>query len=109
VQQQEAATTGRKALPGGAPPIKPTYPLLGVLDLGGGSLQITFALTKGRKIPPKQAAPLQMPGLADRQVYSHSFEGWGVEVRRAGPWNLWVAVVPLPACEAATALVPEPV
>ncbi|GBF90831.1 apyrase-like [Raphidocelis subcapitata] len=79
VQQQVAATTGRKELPGGVEPVKPTQPLLGVLDLGGGSLQITFALTQGRKIPPNQAAPLQMPGLAERQVYSHSFEGWGVE------------------------------
>jgi hypothetical protein len=82
VQQQQKARLGRKELPGGLDPVKPTAPLTGVLELGGGSLQVTFAVAEGRRIPPNQAAPLEMPGLAGRQLYSHSFDGFGLQVGR---------------------------
>jgi hypothetical protein len=81
-QQQQQAALGRRELPGGLDPIKPTQPLLGVLDLGGASLQVTFVVDGSRRrIPPNQAAELEVPGLAQRQLYSHSFDGFGMQAR----------------------------
>lgn len=47
MQQQQQARSGRKELPGGVAPVKPTQPLLGVLELGGGSLQVRAPLSGG--------------------------------------------------------------
>lgn len=50
--------------------------------------QVTFAVGKGRRIPSNQAAPVAMPGLAERQVYTHSFDGFGLQVRGRGRGDL---------------------
>lgn len=49
---------------------------------------MTFAVGKGRRIPSNQAAPVAMPGLAERQVYTHSFDGFGLQVRGRGRGDL---------------------
>ena len=65
--------------------VKATQPLLGVLELGGGSLQVTVALPPDRRLPDgASAAPLaRVPGLGGRQVYSHSFDGLGLQAALA--------------------------
>jgi hypothetical protein len=56
----------------------PAVPMQGVLELGGGSLQVTFLPT----IPPpsSEACPLDLPSLGPGRLYSRSFDGLGLQV-----------------------------
>jgi hypothetical protein len=56
----------------------------GVLELGGGSLQVTFLPA----IPPpsSEASPLDLPSLGPGRLYSRSFDGLGLQVNRAAGW-----------------------
>jgi hypothetical protein len=58
-------------------------PLVGVLELGGGSLQVTFLPS----VPPPsaEAAPLALPSLGTGRLYSRSFDGLGLQV--IGRWG----------------------
>ena len=51
-------------------------PLMGLLELGGGSMQITF--TPKQDLPPGQAVQVSLPGVT-QELYSHSFQGWGLQ------------------------------
>lgn len=53
-------------------------PLLGVLELGGGSLQVTFLPSSPP--PLAEASPLALPGLGSGRLYSRSFDGMGLQV-----------------------------
>lgn len=82
--QKQPNYLGRKDPPqitSGSSSSKP--PLVGVLELGGGSLQVTFLPT----IPPPsaEAAPLALPSLGTGRLYSRSFDGLGLQV--IGCWG----------------------
>jgi hypothetical protein len=53
-------------------------PLQGVLELGGGSLQVTFLPSSPP--PPAEASPLALPSLGTGRLYSRSFDGLGLQV-----------------------------
>eukprot|EP00877_Chromochloris_zofingiensis_P007335 jgi/Chrzof1/2855/Cz12g01110.t1 len=65
-QQQQQPQLGRKEVPGGHSAAhkdaQPATPLMGVLELGGASMQITY--TPHDKIPATQAVALDLPGAA---------------------------------------------
>lgn len=72
---------GRKDLPAGSSSnssTKAAAALLGVLELGGGSLQVTFV---PQSAPPlAEAAALALPSLGAGRLYSRSFDGVGLQV-----------------------------
>lgn len=58
---------------------QPSVPLKGVLELGGGSLQVTFL--PEAPLPSAEASPLALPNLGSGRLYSRSFDGLGLQVR----------------------------
>jgi hypothetical protein len=70
---------GRKGSPGSSSSSKPAAPLQGVVEVGGASLQVTFAAKE--QLPPGQAAGLVLPRLGADRLYSRSFDGLGLQVR----------------------------
>jgi hypothetical protein len=73
---------GRKGDPGSSSSssssTKPSAPLQGVVELGGASLQVTFAAKEA--LPAGQAAELVLPRLGPDRLYSRSFDGLGLQV-----------------------------
>jgi hypothetical protein len=61
---------------------KPAAPLQGVVELGGASLQVTFAAKE--QLPAGQAAELVLPRLGPDRLYSRSFDGLGLQVSCSG-------------------------
>jgi hypothetical protein len=70
---------------------QPSMHLKGVLELGGGSLQVTFL----PDVPPPtaEASPLALPSLGNGRLYSRSFDGLGLQVRPPSGvvWSLVMA------------------
>ncbi|WIA14677.1 hypothetical protein OEZ85_003176 [Tetradesmus obliquus] len=68
---------GRKGNPGSSSSSKPAAPLQGVVELGGASLQVTFAAKE--QLPAGQAAELALPRMGAGKLYSRSFDGLGLQ------------------------------
>lgn len=69
---------GRKGSPGSSSSSKPAAPLQGVVELGGASLQVTFAAKE--QLPAGQASELALPRMGAGKLYSRSFDGLGLQV-----------------------------
>jgi hypothetical protein len=81
VPPSSQALLGRKGNPGSSSSSssKPAAPLQGVVEIGGASLQVTFAAKE--QLPSGQAAGLVLPRLGADRLYSRSFDGLGLQVR----------------------------
>ncbi|KAF6260856.1 nucleoside phosphatase family-domain-containing protein [Scenedesmus sp. NREL 46B-D3] len=84
---------GRKGNPGSSSSSsssshKRAAPLQGVVELGGASLQVTFAVQQ--QLPSGQAAELALPRLGPGRLYSRSFDGLGLQAAME-QWSVRVA------------------
>ena len=50
---------------------------IGVLELGGGSLQVTMQVDAARKIPEKDRFDFKIPNGRSYHVFAHSYLGFG--------------------------------
>lgn len=73
LQAMAEAKHARQRSPSGPPPLAP----LGVLELGGASMQVT--VMPWEKLPHGQAHRLDLPGVQG-PLYTHSFLGYGIQV-----------------------------
>lgn len=55
----------------------PYTPTVGIVEMGGASLQVTFQAQ--HQVPPPFMMPLLLPQRSGCSLFTHSFQGWGRE------------------------------
>jgi hypothetical protein len=72
--QQQLHTTTTDTI---SSPYLPDPPMVGIIEMGGASLQVTFQAK--HQVPSPFMMPLLLPQHSACSLFTHSFQGWGRE------------------------------